>query len=154
MMKKTGERGPIYGVELIDGLPLGTGGFTQAMPSLQDLELAREIGGRLPAGYEVLLRHFQEVVEEIETLRQSFFAEMDKMKAEAIQARFYFQRKSTGTGDCCAWNRLKEMLGCGMSDAEDREWLEAYQARINCQETTEPTHYSHDLLRPGMQGQI
>lgn len=50
--------GPIYGVELIDTLPLGKGGMLQAMPNRDDL---REIAGhheRVVAGYEVLLAHY------------------------------------------------------------------------------------------------
>ena len=69
-MEKTGERGPIYGTELIESLPLGTGGFCQAMPSMADLKLTRKYCERVSAGYEVLLRHFQEVVEERDTLKQ------------------------------------------------------------------------------------
>jgi hypothetical protein len=69
-MEKTGERGPIYGVELIDSLPIGTGGFVQAMPSRSDLNQARRTGDRLVAGYEVLLRHYSEAVEEIARLNQ------------------------------------------------------------------------------------
>jgi len=69
-MKTTGERGPIYGVELIDSLPLGTGGFSQAMPSREDLENSRKHGDRIAAGYEVLLRHYTDAVEEIERLQK------------------------------------------------------------------------------------
>lgn len=69
-MKKTGERGPIYNVELIDSLPLGQGGFSQAMPCRNDLGEVRSRNERVVAGYEVLLRHYQKAVEEIERLQR------------------------------------------------------------------------------------
>lgn len=49
------ETGPIYGVELIDTLPLGGGGMLQAMPNRRDLDQVRKISVRTVAGYEVLL---------------------------------------------------------------------------------------------------
>ncbi len=54
------ELGPIYGVELLDSLPLG-GGMTQALPSRSDLEGIRNWrqGQRVVAGYEVLLAHYR-----------------------------------------------------------------------------------------------
>ena len=48
------EMGPIYGVELIDTLPLGNG-MLQAMPSRDDLLQVKRISERTVAGYEVLL---------------------------------------------------------------------------------------------------
>lgn len=57
------EYGPIYGVELIDSLPIG-GGIRQALPSRKDLTILTESklsgAGRVAAGYEVLLAHYQE----------------------------------------------------------------------------------------------
>jgi|GEM_PF-5219544 len=53
------ERGPIYGVELIDSLPLDGGKMRQALPSRGDLDRVREISGRTVAGYEVLCEHYQ-----------------------------------------------------------------------------------------------
>jgi hypothetical protein len=55
MTAKTGETGPIYGVELIDTLPLA-GSMRQAMPSRADLERVRKYSERTVAGYEVLLQ--------------------------------------------------------------------------------------------------
>lgn len=59
------EKGPIYGVPLIDSLPLGDGGFTQAMPSRSDLEGIRNYrqGQRVVAGYEVLLAAYLTAVD-------------------------------------------------------------------------------------------
>lgn len=54
------ETGPIYGVKLIDTLPLGTGGMSQQMPSRNDLEDVRQMSQRTAAGYEVLLSHYQQ----------------------------------------------------------------------------------------------
>lgn len=56
--KGEAEVGPIYGVPLIDSLPISKEGFCQAMPSRHDLEMARNYHERLVAGYEVLLSHF------------------------------------------------------------------------------------------------
>ena len=57
----TSEHGPIYGVELLDSLPLD-GNMRQALPSRKDLDDVRrcKINGndRVVAGYEVLLEHY------------------------------------------------------------------------------------------------
>jgi len=54
------KRGPIYGVELLDSLPLD-GGMLQQLPSRDDLESIRDLrnGERIVAGYEVLLEHYR-----------------------------------------------------------------------------------------------
>lgn len=52
------DRGPIYNVQLIDTLPLGTGGMLQQMPDRKDLEKVLHISQRTVAGYEVLLSHY------------------------------------------------------------------------------------------------
>lgn len=54
--KDGGSVGPIYGVPLIDSLPLGSGCMRQQMPSRSDLLESSE---RVAAGYEVLLSHYQ-----------------------------------------------------------------------------------------------
>ena len=51
--------GPMYGVELIDSLPFDSGPMRQAMPSRDDLMQVFGINGRVVAGYEVLLAHYQ-----------------------------------------------------------------------------------------------
>lgn len=53
------DHGPLYRVQLIDSLPLGDGGFSQAMPSSEDLRQVQQLNQRVVAGYEVLLKHFQ-----------------------------------------------------------------------------------------------
>lgn len=57
------ETGPVYGVPLIDTLPLGTGGMLQQMPSRHDLEECQKRHQRVVAGYEVLLAHYLELLE-------------------------------------------------------------------------------------------
>lgn len=65
-MKHTGEFGPVYGVALIDTLPLGeTGGMCQAMPSRADLEQVAKRNARVAAGYEILLGHYKTLLENI-----------------------------------------------------------------------------------------
>ena len=53
------EKGPIYGVELIDTLPIGTGSMLQQMPDREDLQATRKFSDRTAAGYEVLLSHWR-----------------------------------------------------------------------------------------------
>jgi len=54
------QTGPIYGVPLIDTLPLGlNGGMLQQMPSRADLSDVRQVCERVAAGYEVLLSHYR-----------------------------------------------------------------------------------------------
>lgn len=57
------EHGPIYGIELLDTLPLDGGSMQQALPSRKDLDAIRKaklIGSdRVVAGYEVLLEHYR-----------------------------------------------------------------------------------------------
>lgn len=55
------EVGPIYGVKLIDSLPIGDSGWSQAMPNREDLLRAKRSHQRLVAGYEVLLARYCEL---------------------------------------------------------------------------------------------
>lgn len=64
------EKGPIYGVELLDALPLdGTGGMQQALPSRDDLVKVRRVSDRTVAGYEVLLEHYRRALATIAELQ-------------------------------------------------------------------------------------
>jgi len=54
--------GPVYGVPLIDEMPLGNSYMVQAMPSRADLEQVRRINERVAAGYEVLLHHYHRAI--------------------------------------------------------------------------------------------
>jgi hypothetical protein len=58
-MNEVKKAGPIYGVELIDSLPLDGGSMTQAMPSRRDLDDVLKRSQRTVAGYEVLLEHYR-----------------------------------------------------------------------------------------------
>lgn len=68
----TTETGPIYGVPLIDTLPLGNTG-RQQMPSRHNLEVCKLLGfsavSRVAEGYEVLLAHYHRVCEERDLLK-------------------------------------------------------------------------------------
>ena len=72
MKKDKPEVGPIYGVPLLDVLPMDGGGMKQALPNRQDLDDVRrtKINGndRVVAGYEVLLEHYRRGQKEIERL--------------------------------------------------------------------------------------
>ena len=50
--------GPIYGVQLLDSLPLD-GRMRQALPDADDLVRVRNMSERTAAGYEVLLEHYR-----------------------------------------------------------------------------------------------
>lgn len=65
------EVGPVYGVKLIDALPIADGGgMLQAMPSAQDLKkVMARVGPRTVAGYEVLLSRYRAKCEEVERLK-------------------------------------------------------------------------------------
>ena len=65
------ERGPIYGVTLIDSLPLNESGWKQQMPGRQDLLDAMQAtkSSRVVAGFEVLLAHYKEKCDEVEQLK-------------------------------------------------------------------------------------
>ena len=66
----TTETGPIYGVPLIDTLPLCEGGMRQQMPSRHDLAWCQDVNAyRVAAGYEVLLAHYHRVCEERNRLK-------------------------------------------------------------------------------------
>jgi hypothetical protein len=55
------DKGPVYGVQLIDTLPLGQGGMLQQLPCRSDLEKVCKVSYRTAAGYEVLLSHYLEL---------------------------------------------------------------------------------------------
>ncbi|CAB4191416.1 hypothetical protein UFOVP1229_28 [uncultured Caudovirales phage] len=55
------EKGPIYGVELIDTLPLGKSGMLQQMPGRDELASVHRRNPRVANGYEVLLAHYLEL---------------------------------------------------------------------------------------------
>lgn len=66
----TTETGPIYGIPLIDSLPLGNDGMLQQMPSRHDLAWCQDVNAyRVAAGYEVLLAHYHRVCEERDRLK-------------------------------------------------------------------------------------
>ena len=65
---KTADTGPVYGVTLLDSLPLGKGGMLQAMPNRKDLERVREISLRTVAGFEVLTYHYRHQLSETNRL--------------------------------------------------------------------------------------
>lgn len=62
--------GPIYGVQLLDTLPLGSGCMLQQMPSRYDLQRVERVSQRTVAGLEVLTAHYRNVTEGIGRLEQ------------------------------------------------------------------------------------
>lgn len=68
------KRGPVYGVELLESLPLGVDedSFWQQLPSRKDLETVRQAlacGERFAGGYEVLLSHYYRLQAENEEMK-------------------------------------------------------------------------------------
>ena len=63
------EKGPVYGVELIKSLQIGSGNMLQALPTRQDLLRVRQISERAVAGFEVLTDHYRHKCEEVERLK-------------------------------------------------------------------------------------
>jgi len=63
------ERGPIYGVKLIDTLPI-SGGMSQAMPGREELEKCGKRFIRVAAAYEVLLSHYSSAVADANRYRK------------------------------------------------------------------------------------
>jgi hypothetical protein len=64
------QKGPVYGVQLIDTLPLGTGGVLQQMPDREELVQVQKRSNRTVAAYEVLLAHYQGQVVEVARLKE------------------------------------------------------------------------------------
>lgn len=94
--------GPVYGVRLIDSLPIGTGSMRQAMPDARDLALANDrVGTRVAAGFEVLLDHYRRVCDLNDELRRlaGFVCELDwsDNDEDAVQ-RIDDLRKALGRG--------------------------------------------------------
>ena len=93
-MGKFDERGPIYGTELIDSLPIGTSGFRQAMPCRDDLCEVCSRNERVVAGYEILLRHFLNAVEEIDHAIDRLDPAMARHEIVELRERLIRQKSS------------------------------------------------------------
>ena len=64
--------GPVYGVRLIDDLPVGSGSMRQSCPSRGDLESVREVSERTAAAYEVLLDQYWRHREMLQSVHEWF----------------------------------------------------------------------------------
>jgi hypothetical protein len=89
--------GPIYGVELIDAMPVNHDnptGMQQAMPSRSNLLGVKDYmqGQRVVAGYEVLLNRWREQAEEIERLQAIVDADDDYLGLMRRQALLEIRR--------------------------------------------------------------
>lgn len=67
-MPQRDEVGPVYGVPLLDTLPIG--GMLQQLPSRQDLDDVKTLSVRTVAGYEVLLAHYVEARDALATIKE------------------------------------------------------------------------------------
>lgn len=96
------ETGPIYGVPLIDSLPLDSNcGMLQAMPKRSDLEDVQTLSVRTVAGYEVLLSHY-----------------LKNQQALAQVFELAMRMNQSGTADRCrAGNDILDFLNrCGFKE--------------------------------------
>ena len=75
------EIGPVYGVQLIDTLPLGKGGWLQQMPGRDDLEQVQKRNERVVAGYEVLLGHYSALIDDLPS----------KVEMQALELAFEYR---------------------------------------------------------------
>lgn len=83
----TTDTGPIYGVPLIDTLPLSEGGMLQQMPSRRDLVWCQDaMAYRVAAGYEVLLAHYHRVCEERDSLERTVITQEAVRRAAEKEA--------------------------------------------------------------------
>ena len=111
-MKKTKEVGPIYGVELIESLPLDGGSMEQAMPSRRDLDDVFKRSQRTVAGYEVLLEHYRRAMAELDAVKE----ELEKEKADGAAQSELIQHEWASpyelAGLKCEIERLTAVKGC------------------------------------------
>lgn len=77
------QKGPIYGIPLLDTLPLGRGCMKQALPNRDDLEGCTNT--RVAAGYEVLLWHYQRQLQMCSRLAVELAAERGQTESEVKQ---------------------------------------------------------------------
>ena len=68
-MSEAKQCGPIYGVELVDELPIGKSGMFQCMPGRNELKRVMRVSQRTVAAYEVLTSHYLREREEVERLK-------------------------------------------------------------------------------------
>ena len=62
--------GPVYGVRLLETLPLGNSNMLQALPNKADLKQVQRISERTVAGFEVLTAHYMEQCNEVARLKE------------------------------------------------------------------------------------
>lgn len=138
------DKGPIYGVELIDSLPLNRGGsgFRQAMPSAQDLASASEncdcVGcKRLVGGYEVLLQHWREAEAECEQQAKRI-AELERERGslqDVIRNAWCCVQDYYNDADNAT--HAKRHLRNALYDF-DREWIEGAECRSDLNQRAKP----------------
>lgn len=105
--------GPVYGVELIRDLPLGSGGMRQAMPSRQDLKQVREFNERTAAGYEILLQHYLAQRDMIEALTAS----IDRAVTNCAHIDDTCDRDEPGPLCGPTWAKVAHIFGLGSTSA-------------------------------------
>lgn len=75
MPKAESKAGPLYGVELLESLPIGNAGWSQAMPGREELARVAKISSRTVAAYEVLTAQYLRLKaesEKLESVREQF----------------------------------------------------------------------------------
>lgn len=64
-MKKSSETGPVYGVQLLESVPIGLTSFYQRCPNRKELEEVKKISEPTVAAFEVLTGHYYRHLHEI-----------------------------------------------------------------------------------------
>ena len=130
------ESGPIYGIQLIDSLPLGVGDnpLLQAMPGREELKKVQEISSRTVGGFEVLLHHYRQLLAERERL-----IELVNEKQEAGQDAgfensgndrpgevFSLWRIDTLNAECVGSSKYRSSYAWATSSHKARELFQHY----------------------------
>lgn len=98
------EKGPIYGVELLETLPLGPGGFRQQMASLDDLKAIAKKHPRIVAAYEILTASFQGMLAERNEAREA--AKECWLSVSCATVHHRKQEQHTGSSECIAMQNM------------------------------------------------
>jgi len=133
------EKGPIYGVELIDDLPLN-GGMRQAMPSRRELEQVAEDNERVVAGYEVLLAHYSRLRAEVEGWKETLIQVLEQACGDGSRHKEYNIDSFCIRAYCDAIEKLGD---CGALEVESGIGRNAF-GRRPAEAATQSRKASHD----------
>jgi len=77
-------KGPIYGIDLPEELPLGANGWTQVVPRRDELELVRErVGDRTVAALEIALKQCASLSQQVLESTKNYSIAFDLLLARS-----------------------------------------------------------------------